>query len=494
MTRRRLDWWVVVFLLLAAAARFPGLGARSLWFDEALGGMIARLNAVQVLANAAGSSHPPGYYLLLHVWRFAGESGFALRFPSAWFSLAAVALVARLGRDLAGRRVARLATLGMALAPFQVYYAQEARMYSLAVALSAGAIWTFLRGVRGNSRRAWWIYGVLVALGLYVHYYTALVVLALHLWLLLDWNRARRVLLPLAFADGLATVAFAPQLVQFLTEAGEYLGGVTSWQPRPTVLSPLTTLYYLLFGHVVPPGWGWIRWGWVGVGLFLVLALVVFAGVRLARRGRRTDVWALLLVVVVPMLVILIVSFAAYSIYSERSFAVLTPALVLLVAWAADGPRRSPTPYLAAALAVLMVLGVGLHHFQPDPAKPPIREAVAVVAQEARGTDLILHLQDASYLPALYYTSSAAGELVDAGQTLWLAPEVYALFAGRVARSSDIAAADRVWVVVMPGYVGSSQAEWLARWQADHARLALRDWGDVQVWLFAPAGEGDGAE
>jgi mannosyltransferase len=490
---RRLDWWIVAVLLLAAVARFPGLGARSLWFDEALGGMIARLSAVQVLANAAGSSHPPGYYFLLHLWRFAGESEFALRFPSAWFSLTAVALVARLGRALAGPRVARLAALGMALAPFQVYYAQEARMYSLAIALSAGVILAFLHGVRGSSRRVWWVYGVLVALGLYVHYYVALVALALHLWLPLNWNRARRVLLPLAFADGLAAVAFVPQLVQFLTETGEYLGGVTSWQPRPTVLSPLTTLYYLLFGHIVPPGWGWIRWGWVGAGLFLVLTLVVFAGARLARRGHQKEILALLFVAVVPMLVILIVSFVAYSIYSERSFAVLTPALMLLVAWAADSPRRSPTPYLAAALAVLMALGVGLYHLQPDPAKPPVREALAVVTQEARETDPVLHLQDASYLPALYYTSEAAGELVDAGQTLWLTPEVYALFDGRVVQPDDIAAG-RTWVVVMPGYVGSSQAEWLAHWRAAHAQLGLWDWGDVQVWMFASVGEGGGAK
>ena len=484
-----MDWWIVASLLLAAAVCFPGLDARSLWFDEALSGMIARLSTLQVLANAAGSSHPPGYYLLLHLWYFAGAGEFALRFPSTWFSLAAVALVARLGRDLANRRVARLAALGMALAPFQVYYAQEARMYSLAIALSAGVIWTFLRGVRGNDRQVWWVYGVLVALGLYVHYYVALVVLALHLWLLLDWSRVRRVLLPLAVADGLAAAVFLPQLVQFLTETGEYLGGVTSWQARPTVLSPLTTLYYLLFGHVAPPGWGWTRWGWVGAGLFLILALVAFTCVSLVRRGRKSEMWALLFVVVVPICAILLVSYIAHSIYSERSFAVVTPALVLLLAWVTAGAsRRSPTPYLTAVLAVLMVLGLGLYHLQPDPAKPPVRDAVAVVAREARETDLVLHLQDASYLSALYYTSGAAGDLVDAGQALWLTPQVYALFDGRVVRPDDIAAG-RTWVVVMPGYVGSSQAEWLARWQADHAQLSLRDWGDVQVWLFAPAGE-----
>jgi 4-amino-4-deoxy-L-arabinose transferase-like glycosyltransferase len=484
--RRQVDWWIVAFLLLGAAVRFPNLGARSLWFDEALGGVIARLSTGQVLANVTGSSHPPGYYFLLHLWRAVGESGFALRFPSAWFSLAAVALVARLGRDLIDKWGARLAALGMALAPFQVYYAQEARMYSLAIGLSAGVLWAFLRGVRGSGRWTWWVYGVLVALGLYVHYYIALVVLALHLWLLLDSSRVRRALLPLAIADGLAAVAFLPQLVQFLIETGEYLGGVTSWQARPTMLSPLTTLYYLLFGHIVPPGWGWVRWGWVGAGLFLVLVVIAFAGASLARRGRRTETWALLFVVIVPMIAILIVSSIAHPIYSERSFAVVTPALMTLLSWAAaSAPRRSPTPYLVAALAALMVLGVMLHYSQPDPAKPPVREAAAVIAREAGEVDMVLHLQDASYLPALYYTHGATGELVNAGQTLWLTPEVYALFDGRVVDSDDVITADRAWVVVMPGYVGSAQTEWLAQWRVGYTQFDMWDWGDVQVLLLA---------
>jgi uncharacterized membrane protein len=474
------DGVVVALLLLAAAVRLAGLGARSLWFDEALSGLIARLSTAQVLANAAGSSHPPGYYLLLHLWRPLGESEFALRFPSAWCSLAAVALVARLGRDLFGRRVARLAALGMAVSPFQVYYAQEARMYGLAIALSAGVLWAFLRGVRGDSRRVWWVYGVLATTGLYVHYYIALIILALHLWLLLGRRCARRVVTSLVVTDSLIAVAFLPQLVRFLTETGEYLGGVTSWQPRPTLLSPLTTLYFLLFGHVLPLGW-------VGVGLFLVLAVIALAGLSLARRSRKSEAWAQLFVIAVPLLIILVVSFIAHSIYSERSFAVTTPALVLLLAWAVvNAPGRSPARYLGTALAALMVVGTGLSHLRADPAKPPLREAIAVVTQRAQTTDVVLHLQEASYLPMLYYAPDAAGALVNVGQSLWLMPEAYALFNGRVAQSADLDLADPVWLTVMPGYIGSAQAEWLARWDADHAQLEMWDWGAVQVRLYAP--------
>ncbi|HEC34676.1 MAG TPA: hypothetical protein ENI37_08195 [Chloroflexi bacterium] len=483
MMRHRVDGVVVVLLLLATAVRFPTLGARSLWFDEALSGLIARLSTTQVLSNAAGSSHPPGYYFVLHLWRPLGESEFALRFPSAWCSLAAVALVARLGRDLSGQRTARLAALGMALSPFQIYYAQETRMYGLTIALSAGVLWAFLRGACENNRKAWCAYGVLTGLGLYVHYYIALAVLALHLWLFLDRGRARRVGVSVAVADSLAAVAFLPQVTQLLTEAGESLRGLTSWQPRPTLLSPLTTLYYLLFGHVLPLGW-------VGIGLFLTLAVTALAGLALARQDRGAVVWPITLVVIVPLLLILALSFIAHSIYLERSFAVATPALMLLLAWAvANAPRRSPAPYLGAALAALMAVGAVLYHLRPDPAKPPLHEAVEVVAEGAETEDIRLHLQDASYLPALYYESERAGALVDVGQRLWLAPEVYTLFGGRVVTAATLPTSGRVWLTVMPGYVGPAQAELLARWDAAHAPLETWDWETVQTRLYALEGE-----
>ena len=145
-------WWAVGIVLLAAAVRLPGLGSRSLWFDEALSGCIARPDTLSVLLNVAGSSHPHGYYSLLHLWRAFGASELVLRFPSALCSGLAMAL-----------------TLGLAQFPLQIYYALEARAYGLAIALSAGMIWLFLRGVRRHGHGPW---------RLYVHYFIALVVLA----------------------------------------------------------------------------------------------------------------------------------------------------------------------------------------------------------------------------------------------------------------------------------------------------------------------------
>jgi len=406
--KRRVDGILVTLLLVAALARFPGLGERSLWFDEALSGLIAQLSTSEVLTNAAGSSHPPGYYLLLHVWHPVGESEFALRFPSVWFSLLAVAIVARLARDFLGRRTARLAALGMATSPFQVYYAQEARMYGLAIALSAGVLWASLQVATRDDRTGWWLYVTLAAAGLYVHYYVGLMIAVLHLWLILYGPRTRKQLPSLLAADAVVALAFLSQLMQFRAEAGEFLGE-PRWRVAPSPLEPLRSLYYLLFGHVLPLKL-------VFAGLFLVLALLAVG--LASHRGQLRDIeWLLLTVVLVPVFLVLGMSLLITPVYVERSFAVLTPALILLLARYTGGrPRRSPAPYLGIGLVSLMILGVVLYHVRADPAKPPLREAISTVAKEARSTDKILHLQDASYVPALYYEPARAGALVNAGQ------------------------------------------------------------------------------
>jgi hypothetical protein len=220
------------------------------------------------------------------------------------------------------------------------------------------------------------------------------------------------------------------------------------------------------------------------MGLFLTLGL--FAIEMVSTVKQKGELRGLLLIVVlVPMIIVLAISLLITPIYVERSFAVLTPALVLLLArCTACATRPSPAPYLGVVLACLMTVGAFLFHIRPDPAKPPLREAIEMVAQEARTTDLILHLQDASYVPALYYEPAKAGVLVEAGQRLWLASGTYPLFQGRTEESTNLTLTDRVWVVIMPRHSGTAVSELLQRWDSDHTIAETRRWESTQVRLY----------
>ena len=221
---KRKDWWLVLVLLLAAGLRFFRLDARSLWFDEALCVLIGRLTLQQVLTGAAGSSHPPAYYLLLHVWQVMGmgRHDWPLRSLSVLVSLFSVALIYRAGGSLFSRRAGLLTAVGTVLTPFQVYYAQEARMYALATALTLGTVWCFARGARRPRSVVAWV------------------LLGFHLWLLLCARRFRSVWLPFLTADLFIGLAFVPQVVQFLNQTSDYLAGEMAWQARPYPLLSLT--------------------------------------------------------------------------------------------------------------------------------------------------------------------------------------------------------------------------------------------------------------
>ena len=181
-------------LLLAFALRLHRLGVESLWYDETVSVYLARLPVPAMLAHTAGDIHPPGYYLLLHGWSLLTQPSLAhgLEFLFAWpsltFGMIAVALIYALGRRLLGAPVALLALVFAAIDPFQIWYGQEVRMYTVGAALGLLCLWATIQAWSRPHGWCWLIvYALAAAAGLYTLYYfafllVALNVVALHLY------------------------------------------------------------------------------------------------------------------------------------------------------------------------------------------------------------------------------------------------------------------------------------------------------------------------
>ena len=76
--------------------------------------------------------HLPMYFFLMHYWlRVAGNSAWAVRFPSALFGALAAGAIFLLAEYLFSTFVALASASFMALAPDQIYFSQQASMYSL---------------------------------------------------------------------------------------------------------------------------------------------------------------------------------------------------------------------------------------------------------------------------------------------------------------------------------------------------------------------------
>lgn len=123
-----------------------------LWSDEAASVWLARL-PLRTLLLSLCDPHPAGYYLLLRLWLWGGESEVWLRLPSLLAGIAAALLLYFFARDLGGRAWAWLAALLLALHPLQVWYAAEVRMYMLAQALGLLGVWLGWRWLERARRQ-----------------------------------------------------------------------------------------------------------------------------------------------------------------------------------------------------------------------------------------------------------------------------------------------------------------------------------------------------
>jgi len=241
--------WLLFVLALAAMLRLTLLGSKSLWFDEAFSVHVARFPPVRLAAFVrAVDAHPPGFYLLLHVWmRAFGQSEVALRSLSVAISVGTVLLSYLLGRAIGGARVGLIAALLTGVSPFQVMAAQEVRMYPLLGFLSLLCTYFLWKALETGQRRFWGGYVAATAAMLYVHYFGFLVLGFHGSYLLVAHRRDRGVWAFFGLALILVALLYVPWLPSLLTHVSERRGWAwfkTRFSPFGLLINTLTLLCY----------------------------------------------------------------------------------------------------------------------------------------------------------------------------------------------------------------------------------------------------------
>jgi uncharacterized membrane protein len=242
------------------------------------------------------SQHPPLYYVLVRQWATLwGSSVTAVRSLSVLFSLLMFPSLYwlcqelfRAGTQTAPQRqstqmISGLAIALLALSPFQVLYAQEAREYSLwsALILLSGA--ALLRAMRVKSLESWGLFTVLLILGLYTQPMMLFVAIAFVLYLLIvERFRINRVTILGGLAFALALLAFSPWL-NIIAQSWSQTGANWTAVPIPLPMLFKTWGLHLLRMFILTEGdFGFDHWTTYG-GLPLLLILVGVAFYSLYR-------------------------------------------------------------------------------------------------------------------------------------------------------------------------------------------------------------------
>jgi predicted membrane-bound mannosyltransferase len=160
---RRSWFWPFVFGAVSLLPRLLLIGRDRLWYDESFTAWMTTLPVGQQVLATTADVHPPLWYLIETLAaRLLGTSEIALRLPAALFGAAAVVETYLLIRQITGDREAKWAAGLMAIMPAQIYYSQEARMYTLLT-------WLVLLAARGILSGRWGRVWPALALILYCH-------------------------------------------------------------------------------------------------------------------------------------------------------------------------------------------------------------------------------------------------------------------------------------------------------------------------------------
>ena len=272
--------------------------------------------------------HLPAYFYLMHFWiEGFGTSEFALRFPSVLFgALAAVALLF-LGVELFGNFSGVLAALLMALAPEQIYFSQQARMYSLLALLVVSSTYLLvLTRKRPINLGLYVAYAVASIIGLYAHYEYAfcLVAQVAFVWLVSNTGRDN----PKRWLTTHAAIAlaFLPWVLITVTQKAnspEVIAWINGSLTGNLILTEVVTkIARLISVPELPLGW---------LSVIGAYALIIYGAVTL--RSQRPTLLLLLLWIAAPVFGIILMDkiLGTRAITITRYWLMAGPPLYLLM-------------------------------------------------------------------------------------------------------------------------------------------------------------------
>lgn len=427
--------WIPIAMLFLSSLmlRVFQLGTQSLWLDEgSTWETIQRGWGYLTLELANPVSAYPLYHLFLKLWMtVAGDNEWALRLPSAIAGTGAVMAILATAMELQDypkpdSAYPIAASLLIFASPFAIWYAQEAKVYSLFLLMAILLVWSFARAVRKGDRSAWILYFSLAAVSIFVH---RLAILAIIGSLCALWNISRHdpsvtkaiPLPPLLRSTPLrffSALRRRPTITMFLIAVvlsiamligmAVWLGDEGASTGAHIPAGPLLALWLTFVRFSVDRGPGEITWWWLvpwgALTVWGIGSLFVPHRQGFGTPHRRTILLCFLLV---PLMLFLAqLSFTRF--YETRYLMVIYPIWLLILANPILIMRRWSWIFVYWGLFAATLVVSGLVLTQPEkglfsqaPVKEQYKEAMEVVAERLHPDDLvILH---PPYLEPLYH-------------------------------------------------------------------------------------------
>lgn len=359
------------------------------WRDEAYSYTLSIRSLPDILSLTVLDFSPPLYYLVLHVWmKIFGTSEIAIRSLSFLFYFSTVLVVYYLLKDVfkLSFKSSIFYTFFVVVSPILVYFAFEARMYSMLAFLAALSSYLYLK-----KRWGWYI--LVTTLGLYTHYFMIIIV-AVQIFHTFITNPLKKSLLK----SVLPIILFFPWLIYLINSKNPT--SEPFWIKQLTLADTFNLPGYLYTGYETSFAF-YDRSIFVISLLFLIIsALAVFLYLKDRQVKKDRSFIYVALWMFLPPFSIFLVSFVK-PLWIPRYLIFSSLALVLFTIYVL---RRLPA---TAKVILILFFFLLTFHYQilqiENRKKDHFKKVVKEIRSLSNDQDLLYVQNELDYFTAVYY-------------------------------------------------------------------------------------------
>ena len=429
MTLSRLspNTWLLLITALALALRLHGLDTQSLWFDEILTVHLAQLSWYNGLIGLLGHGIQltPLFHGVVKLWLMVGDSDWLLRFPAVFVGVLTIPVVFRFGKTYVNTQAGLLTALVFAVNPYQIWYAQELKLYVLLPLAAAGSMWMFAQLLRKDSLKFWVALILFNAVGYLAHYFMFLVTMVQFFYLLLTFKQTYKLLRKWSLAQIISILFLVPWWLFILYQQHIAIG--VGWVPFPRWYEPIFTFLNFNFAFAELTSV-------VAIAGVIILLVGLIAGCYQTWQLGSTGYLLLLWLFLPFVLVLIVLSFSAVSLYVDRYFLVTSPILALVIVTGLLSLHPNWLKWIMVSVLLLItVWGTWNIYFdRVNFTKEDWRAVAQALDNESAPGDVIITCTDGQKVAYEYYNPHQniapeqvffSGEVTDAvqrGQVAWV--------------------------------------------------------------------------
>jgi mannosyltransferase len=394
--------FLLVIFLLGLLLRCINLEGRSIQYDDAFSFFLASQNPAAIVKGTAADTMPPLYYFFLHFWMLLSQQLWFLRLLSILLSMGSVGVVFLITRRLVGSNAGLFAAFLAAISPFQIYHAQDLRMYALLCLGQAGYTYFFIRFWQNSQEdevTRWYEWTGLILCGMiamYSHNLAVFVLVVPDIYLVL--KRKWKILSRLLAAQVVIGLLALPWLWLVPGQIAKIQKAF--WTPRPGLVEIIQAV--IMFTATLPlPGF------WLLVGAILSLWVLVIITMETWRNRNHSSGLTLLLgLTLLPPILLFIASYIMRPVFVPRAFIFSSLMYYGVAGWVISKSwPKGASSLVAAGFIIAAVIALPYQQYFTDFPRSPFKDlanALRLKIDHQPGS-VVVHDNKLSYFPTRFF-------------------------------------------------------------------------------------------